>query len=552
VSVPNTTPGTAIAINLPWTLEIDISATNIPTAAWYSFTTSASAYLLSMQVANDHTYFPDMLLYESDGTTRVTSPNGVMLTADWSDPTNQPVQPSTAYYLKVEGDNSAPDSTLATFEVSSNPNLTMPAGTIVISNDEAGFPALAMSQAGIILRATPFSTGENADILTSGEILSDTRNDSSTVVGTLELRNSDSTFSLITSIDDPLSTDSEYAITSDHSTKFWIAAPRGLGSPFTFKSVTPSGTVSGTTYSPSTNSLAYCAVKLDNSLFYYTVQVAGDPIRTFNITGNMDGSNFAAGVATMFAKDIVVLSDGTLIVAFTNNSDHSLDFVRHYSAAGATLHNYAVTSGYQHDHFCRNDESATDFIWWQQSVSGTDPFLHLIQRIKLSDGSVLDSISQSAYEGGTANDPADRFGASKSCPIFVLTIEIPVDVVPPVVGTVTTRKMRRVRRAPHLWDGEVGARIFYPGFQLLVETGADRPDLTTIARYALRWSDDGGFTWSNEYWVDAGTIGQYKLRALWRRLGYSRDRIFEVIDDFDGKSTILDALLVPDPIQGAG
>ena len=44
----------------------------------------------------------------------------------------------------------------------------------------------------------------------------------------------------------------------------------------------------------------------------------------------------------------------------------------------------------------------------------------------------------------------------------------------------------------------------------------------------LRWSNDGGSTWSNEHWSKIGQQGKYKNRAIWRRLGMSRDRIFEV------------------------
>lgn len=44
----------------------------------------------------------------------------------------------------------------------------------------------------------------------------------------------------------------------------------------------------------------------------------------------------------------------------------------------------------------------------------------------------------------------------------------------------------------------------------------------------LRWSNDGGSTWSNEYWVSIGKQGRYNNRAIWRRLGTARDRIFEV------------------------
>lgn len=47
----------------------------------------------------------------------------------------------------------------------------------------------------------------------------------------------------------------------------------------------------------------------------------------------------------------------------------------------------------------------------------------------------------------------------------------------------------------------------------------------------LRWSDDGGHTWSNEHWVSIGKIGEYGRRAIWRKLGMTtkiRDRVYEL------------------------
>jgi hypothetical protein len=47
----------------------------------------------------------------------------------------------------------------------------------------------------------------------------------------------------------------------------------------------------------------------------------------------------------------------------------------------------------------------------------------------------------------------------------------------------------------------------------------------------LRWSDDGGHTWSNEHWKSMGRIGRYGFRTIWRRLGMTlkiRDRVYEV------------------------
>jgi len=51
---------------------------------------------------------------------------------------------------------------------------------------------------------------------------------------------------------------------------------------------------------------------------------------------------------------------------------------------------------------------------------------------------------------------------------------------------------------------------------------------TTFPQAMLRWSDDGGSTWSKEHWVTIGQTGKYQNRAIWRRLGQARDRVFEV------------------------
>ena len=63
----------------------------------------------------------------------------------------------------------------------------------------------------------------------------------------------------------------------------------------------------------------------------------------------------------------------------------------------------------------------------------------------------------------------------------------------------------------------------------------------------LRWSDDGGHTWSTEHWVSIGRIGGYGQRAIWRRLGMTmklRDRVYEVSGTDPVKLVIIDAELM--------
>jgi hypothetical protein len=70
---------------------------------------------------------------------------------------------------------------------------------------------------------------------------------------------------------------------------------------------------------------------------------------------------------------------------------------------------------------------------------------------------------------------------------------------------------------------------------------------------ALRWSDDGGHTWSNEHWRSMGRVGEYYRRVIWRRLGMTvklRDRIYEVSATDPVKIAIMGAELMVSPTNG--
>jgi hypothetical protein len=66
----------------------------------------------------------------------------------------------------------------------------------------------------------------------------------------------------------------------------------------------------------------------------------------------------------------------------------------------------------------------------------------------------------------------------------------------------------------------------------------------------LRWSDDGGHTWSNEHWAPIGQIGAYGRRTFWRRLGMTlklRDRVYELSGTDPVKIAITGAELILSP-----
>jgi hypothetical protein len=89
------------------------------------------------------------------------------------------------------------------------------------------------------------------------------------------------------------------------------------------------------------------------------------------------------------------------------------------------------------------------------------------------------------------------------------------------------QNIRRLRRAPHLVADL--QRQYFDELQIQFQPGVGNSvDPGQTPQAMLRWSNDGGSTWSNEHWTSIGKIGAFKNRAIWRRLGMARDRVFEV------------------------
>jgi len=93
------------------------------------------------------------------------------------------------------------------------------------------------------------------------------------------------------------------------------------------------------------------------------------------------------------------------------------------------------------------------------------------------------------------------------------------------------------------------------GANLITESGnylaaSTTPAVNQEAQFMLRWSDDGGHTWSNTHWSGAGAVGAYGHRVFWRRLGMTlklRDRVYELSGTDPIKIAIMGAELIFSP-----
>ena len=105
--------------------------------------------------------------------------------------------------------------------------------------------------------------------------------------------------------------------------------------------------------------------------------------------------------------------------------------------------------------------------------------------------------------------------------------------------------LKWLRRCPYVAAPNL-PYVFFHWLQLDMETGVGLDGAAGPGQdppVLLRWSDDSAHTWGTEHWTSAGRIGQFQQRAMWRRLGRSRARVFEVSGTAPCKRTLLGAHL---------
>ena len=107
-----------------------------------------------------------------------------------------------------------------------------------------------------------------------------------------------------------------------------------------------------------------------------------------------------------------------------------------------------------------------------------------------------------------------------------------------------TQPMRSIRVSPHMHKDL--KYIFFRSLQIDMETGVglDGSPATGVNPQAiLKYSNDGGYTWSKEYYCPIGAIGAKKARVRFKNLGRARDRVwwFEVVDPV--KRVLVDATM---------
>jgi len=102
--------------------------------------------------------------------------------------------------------------------------------------------------------------------------------------------------------------------------------------------------------------------------------------------------------------------------------------------------------------------------------------------------------------------------------LYELDFEVFEDNDEPIRRTRTSKAIR-----------EDGKNVFHHQLEIFFEAGTGLiTGQGSDPQAMLSYSDDGGHTWSSEIWRSAGKIGEYKRRAVWNRLGSSRQRNYRL------------------------
>ena len=91
-------------------------------------------------------------------------------------------------------------------------------------------------------------------------------------------------------------------------------------------------------------------------------------------------------------------------------------------------------------------------------------------------------------------------------------------------------------------------RVFYSSLQVDMETGVGTATgQGADPQLMLRFSNDGGHTWSNEKLATVGKVGQYGARAKYNRLGAGRNRVWEISMTDPVKFAVIGAVVDAEP-----
>lgn len=500
----------ATAITLPASLTQAPHFGGLSYDLWFTFEATETGEIAAFGFGDLTDYAPQAQVYLGPA----SSPTELLPIAGTNVPIQFPVTLGVRYYLKFSG-ASVPASVLTLLVDRFTPQ-SVPRGALCINDDTIGFPLAILSPTTgqPLAFQQHFPAGEHGVAMPSGQVIvhnidihkPQIFNASRALVATLDLFG--------------------YLPVTCNATSFYAGFPYNGATETTIKKISPAGVIS-TTYTPTpTVGLVAMGVNAAGTILYYVESnAANQPVKRWNLSTDLTMANLVAGLASFkVTRDVVVLRDDTILVAYLHASDPTLSKVVHYSTAGAVLHTYVIA---HLNRICTSLDDPTTFIAWSQ----TAPTSTFTEVLIASGASVVTTTGTIFNLGSSAADPSAtppaRYGHSSSCPIWVTR----------TASHTTTTYPKRVQRRFLLPSSPDNKTMQIPVLELLTRTGVglnagsanDPPVQGSDPKVWIRISKDGGKTWSLPKMRSIGALGRYADRVRWlRATGNYRNAVLEI------------------------
>lgn len=535
----NTTPGTALdlaplgtVVNIPaadvqgapdGTLYASTCDSTQHHALWFKYTTGSSDIMLAVGIQGAESgdaYKPRLSVWTGTPPSvtqhKVLSATGGLLNnlcANMATAVSRsdiwylsfPVSASTTYYFQVTDANSTTVTTDLNILGVAAPVLTAAKpGDYLIINDAGPFPSAVVDQTtGQLLGYVSLGVGEEGDALQSGQMaFQDTSANAG--VGGMQIVSRDLT-PIAT-----INTNPSTVLTS--ATVFYLIT--FTGDTAHVQLVKPDGTLGALIDVPNVG--AALLVSPDSSTFYYVDNVTFTLVKRWDLVNNVAMTDFAGSYDGGSEPTYSFISGvtNTVVIVYVGVDK----IMRQFTSAGTLLRTDTLTIAT----FNRliGDLGSDTFQTWNGSTDFHrygiwDPNTELVG---------VNTIGAQSSNGGPQNH---AYAISTSCPLLVIPSAAPIAQPMPQVGTRQTVPIKWVRRTSQMSDELLW--LFFSEFQLMFQPGVGQAnDPGANPQIGLRWSNDGGNTWSNQRWVSAGLQGQYGTRAIWRMLGRGRNRVWEL------------------------
>jgi hypothetical protein len=408
----NISAGTATDIGtLPYSGSQDVHDAGTTYTVWYKYTPASSQMIGLFGFGDLVTYRPTVTVFTGTGST----PVGIGVT-------NKAVQvyvnSGSTYWFRFIPNGGNPTPAVLLIEAEAFVPEAIPPGAILVNDDTDGGPGAVVSSVDgddyhVYDYISPFPAGESGDVLRStGLVLMEDQ--------TGDLQRYDVDLSSLGSVAVAMSGSTDL-IRANQALDQWFV---GIPTTAAIRVVNSDGSL-GTLHTLPTSGLTAITASNDGSIIYNAGQggSVSAPIKRWLTGSSAMDTDLVAGVSGYKVTSMMTLEDDSIVALYIEDASPHDTYAVRYSAAGATVQTYAITSAASSLAPRLTHAMGLDTFWVWFHATAT-PGVSTFREYAIG-GTLLRSVdhadfSNGSYAAAETATPISRFGVSPSCPFLVL------------------------------------------------------------------------------------------------------------------------------------